>query len=262
MSFWQADTKLAIGQKSVSIPAEIQGEYGENDKIIIKIDPSVEFFQPTESYLQFRLKLKLGVDTNAMRLQLDSRIGAQSLIRDCRIMSGTGVVLEECIGWNVLCYQTNTYDSNDNIRRKRTVSGEGSTVYNPSCRGTKGGSRSDANSCFNNPYFQNSDKSVGADADYQYIKICMPMSGSGLFKNPKIFPVMLTQGLRIEIFTEEARKCIQRLDTVSNQPANSHLVPRLNSMSLSGSTAFATTAIPKGGQTPSAITAASPGVFT
>ena len=65
MSFWQADTKLAIGQKSVSVPAEVQGEYSENGKIVIKIDPSVEFFQPTESYLQFRLKLKLNSTDDA-----------------------------------------------------------------------------------------------------------------------------------------------------------------------------------------------------
>jgi hypothetical protein len=45
MSFWQADTKLAIGQKSVAIPAEVQGEYTENNKIIIKVDPSTEFLQ-------------------------------------------------------------------------------------------------------------------------------------------------------------------------------------------------------------------------
>ena len=68
MSFWQANTKLAIGQKSVSIPAEVQGEYGENGKITIKIDPSTEFFQPTESYLSLRLKLKLGSAGDAMRL--------------------------------------------------------------------------------------------------------------------------------------------------------------------------------------------------
>ena len=259
MSFWQADTKLAIGQKSVSIPAEVQGEYGENDKIIIKIDPSVEFFQPTESYLQFRLKLKLGDNDNAMRLQLDDRIGAHSLIRDCRIMSGTGVVLEECIGWNVLCYQMNTYDSNDNIRRKRAVSGEGSTIYNPACRGTKGGARSDANACLNNPYFNNT--AVGTDADYQYVKVCLPLSGSGVFRNPKIFPVMLTQGLRIEIFTEEARKCIQRLDTVSNQTANSHLVPLLNSLGVTNGVAD-DEGIPKANQAITAVSKADPGVIT
>ena len=33
MSFWQADTKLAIGQKSVAIPAEVQGEYTENNTL-------------------------------------------------------------------------------------------------------------------------------------------------------------------------------------------------------------------------------------
>ena len=45
MSFWQADTKLAIGQKSVAVPAEVQGQYYENNKIIIKVDPSTEFFR-------------------------------------------------------------------------------------------------------------------------------------------------------------------------------------------------------------------------
>ena len=108
MSFWQADTKLAIGQKSVAIPAEVQGEYTENNKIIIKVDPSTEFFQPTESYLQFRLKLKLGSTGNAMRLQLNPDIAAHSLLRDVRIMSGAGVVLEECISYNVLVQQMYT----------------------------------------------------------------------------------------------------------------------------------------------------------
>ena len=128
MSFWQADTKLAIGQKSVSVPAEVQGEYSENGKIVIKIDPSVEFFQPTESYLQFRLKLKLNSTDDAMRLQLNPDIGAHSLLRDVRIMSGTGVVLEECIAYNVLVQQMYSYDANENIRRKRALT-EGTTLH-------------------------------------------------------------------------------------------------------------------------------------
>ena len=94
MSFWSADTKLAIGQKSVSIPAEVQGEYFENNKIIIKVDPSTEFFQPTESYLSFRLKLENNNANFATWLQLNPDIGAHSLLRDVRIMSGGGVVLE------------------------------------------------------------------------------------------------------------------------------------------------------------------------
>eukprot|EP01046_Picozoa_sp_COSAG06_P068747 COSAG06_NODE_18422_length_888_cov_7.642586_2_plen_65_part_00 len=51
------------------------------------MDPSTEFFQPTESYLQFRLKLNLGSAGNAMRLQLNPDIAAHSLLRDSTIPS-------------------------------------------------------------------------------------------------------------------------------------------------------------------------------
>ena len=60
MSFWKVDSKLAIAQKSVSVPSENGLSYTENQKIVIKIDPSVEYFQPSESYVQFRLKLTKG----------------------------------------------------------------------------------------------------------------------------------------------------------------------------------------------------------
>ena len=58
MSFWKVDSKLAIAQKSVSVPSENGLNYTENGKIVIRIDPSVEYFQPSESYVQFRLKLR------------------------------------------------------------------------------------------------------------------------------------------------------------------------------------------------------------
>ena len=220
MSFWQANTKLAIGQKSVSVPAEVQGEYGENGKITIKIDPSTEFFQPTESYLSFRLKLKLGSTGNAMRLQLNPDIGAHSLLRDVRITSGTGIVLEDAIAYNVQVQQMYAYDSNDNIRRKRALT-EGTTLHQPLNRSTTGAARSNRNATVTNPYYAddgstkyNADGPPGfTDESFHHFKICLPLKGSGIFRNPKIFPLMLTQGLRIEIFLEEARKCICNLAT-------------------------------------------------
>ena len=51
MSFWKVDSKLAIAQKSVSVPSENGLNYTENGKIVIRIDPSVEYFQPSESYV-------------------------------------------------------------------------------------------------------------------------------------------------------------------------------------------------------------------
>ena len=59
-NFWKVDSKLAIAQKSVSVPSENGLAYTENGKIVIKVEPSVEYFLPSESYVQFRLKLNLG----------------------------------------------------------------------------------------------------------------------------------------------------------------------------------------------------------
>eukprot|EP01044_Picomonas_judraskeda_P009786 COSAG03_NODE_1216_length_4541_cov_2.260693_1_plen_575_part_10 len=232
MSFWQADTKLAIGQKSVAIPADVQGEYDENKKITIKVDPSTEFFQPTESHLQFRIKLKMNSTDHAMRLQLNPDIGGHSLLRDVRIMSGTGVVLEECIAYNVMVQQMYSYDSNDNVRRKRALT-EGTTLPQPLNRSTSGLDRRNDNATVDNPYFANDgttryNSNAAAlvafnDDAFQYFKICLPLKGSGIFRNPKIFPLMLTQGLRIEISLEEARKCINQLV----QPSQFSYAPKL-----------------------------------
>ena len=72
-NFWKVDSKLAIAQRSVSVPSENGLAYTEHGKIVIKIDPSVEYFLPSESYVQFRLKLKLDGTANTW-LQLNDRI--------------------------------------------------------------------------------------------------------------------------------------------------------------------------------------------
>ena len=230
-NFWKTNVQLPIAQKSVSVPSENGLEYTEHGKIIIKVDPSVEYFLPSESYLQFRLKLKLGGAQT--RLQLNDRIGGHSLINHIRILSGTGVLLEEIQNYNVLAYLMYSYDTNDSKRRKRSLT-ERTTMYNPACASTLGGAQHDNNSCVNNPYF-----SDGKDLDFVDLKVCLPLVASGLFRNPKIFPTMLTQGLRLEITMEEAAKCVQRLSTVAptfvdRDPAKaasgSEQLPRLNTV--------------------------------
>ena len=208
MSFWKVDSKLAIAQKSVSVPSENGLNYTENGKIVIRIDPSVEYFQPSESYVQFRLKLKLG-GTTQTRLQLNERIGGHSLLNHVRILSGTGVLLEEIQNYNVLCYLMYSYDTNNTKERKRSMF-ERTTMYNPACASTHGSTQLNNNSCVTNPYFKD-----GKDLDFVYVKVCLPLVGSGIFGNHKIFPTMLTQGLRLEITLEEASKCVQRLCTVA-----------------------------------------------
>ena len=170
MSFWKVDSKLAIAQKSVSVPSENGLNYTENGKIVIRIDPSVEYFQPSESYVQFRLKLKLD-GTTKTRLQLNERIGGHSLLNHVRILSGTGVLLEEIQNYNVLCYLMYSYDTNNTKERKRSMF-ERTTMYNPACASTHGSTQLNNNSCVTNPYFKD-----GKDLDFVYVKVCLPLVG-------------------------------------------------------------------------------------
>ena len=236
MSFWKVDSKLAIAQKSVSVPSENGLNYTENGKIVIRIDPSVEYFQPSESYVQFRLKLKLD-GTTKTRLQLNERIGGHSLLNHVRILSGTGVLLEEIQNYNVLCYLMYSYDTNNTKERKRSMF-ERTTMYNPACASTHGSTQLNNNSCVTNPYFKD-----GKDLEFVYVKVCLPLVGSGIFGNHKIFPTMLTQGLRLEITLEEASKCVQRLCTVAptfvgrddtKAASGTARLPRLNTVGLAG----------------------------
>ena len=207
-NFWKVDSKLPIAQMSVSVPSENGLAYTENGKIILKVENSVQYFLPSESYLQFRLKLKLD-GTARTRLQLSARTGGHSIINHIRVLSGTGILLEEIQNYNVLAYLMYSYDTNDTKRRKRALT-ERTTMFNPACASTHGAEQRDNNSCVDNPYFAN-----GEDLEFVYLKVCLPLVASGLFRNPKIFPTMLTQGLRLEITLEEASRCVQRLCTVA-----------------------------------------------
>ena len=261
MSFWKVDSKLAIAQKSVSVPSENGLSYTENQKIVIKIDPSVEYFQPSESYVQFRLKLSLP-GASKTRLQLNERIGGHSLLNHVRILSGTGVLLEEIQNYNVLCYLMYTYDTNNTKERKRSMF-ERTTMYNPACASTHGSTQLNNNSCVDNPYFKD-----GKDLEFVYVKVCLPLVGSGIFGNNKIFPTMLTQGLQLEITMEEAAKCVQRLCTVAptfvdrivtNAASGTARLPRVNTVG----TAALTKGWKKDAQfTVTAVTKANPAVMT
>ena len=112
-----------------------------------------------------------------MKLQLNDRIGGHALINHVRILSGTGILLEEIQNYNVLAYLMYSYDTNDTKRRMRSLT-ERTTMYNPLLPGDEGGDQKDNNSTFNNPYFKD-----GKDLEFVYVKVCLPLVASGLFRN-------------------------------------------------------------------------------
>ena len=217
MSYWQSDDKIPISQKSVSIPSQNGLEYSAGQRIIFDVSPNVEFIQPRECYLKWDVQLKLPTGAQPTKLQLDETLGAQSLIKDIRLYSGGAgkVLLEEIQGYNILTNVKYTYETTDVLRKKRALT-EGSTYHSVSTRGTCGGTESHKNNVIENPYFKVKEGTTAtdfADSDFLKVKCILPIQ-TGIFQNSKVFPVMMTDGLQIEILLEDNNKVMRQLDQV------------------------------------------------
>ena len=218
-SFWQTQDKIPISQKSVSVPSQNGLEYGGGQRVVIDIPSTIQYIQPRESYLKFDVKLKLPDLTPALAfptyLQLDEILGGQSLIKDIRIYSGGAgkILLEEIQDYNVLTNVKYSYETNDVLRAKRALT-EGATYHSVKTRGTYGTTESHKNNVADNPYFKPPATNVVlADTDFQTVKCLLPLN-TGLFSSPKVLPVLLTEGLVVEIILEDAVKVMRQLDTV------------------------------------------------
>ena len=87
---------------------------------------------------------------------------------------------------------------------------EGSTIHNPTCAvDVTDVNETDYNCANHNPYFSSPDD---GKSQQQWVKLQIPLH-TGIFRSKKIFPVVSTSGLRIEIMLEEAKKVIKNLIT-------------------------------------------------
>jgi len=233
MSFWSSSDKIPVKQTKVSIPAENGLNFQHGGLVHITVPPTVKFFQPRESYLEWTVNIDQQ-PTFPTRLQLDDKLGGQVCIRDIRIYSGGagGVLLEEIQNYNVLTRIKYDYETDDTIKGKRAMT-EGATIHSVACRGTRQTFKSDLNNVNSNPYFQpytygleqsqatksfetayNTSTADGVNPGQQKVKCLLPLN-TGIFSNDKVFPAMLTDGLRIEILLEDAARCVRQLDTVN-----------------------------------------------
>ena len=219
-SFWKSDDKIPISQKSVSVPSQNGLEYSGGQRVVIEIPSTVDYIQPKESYLKFDVKLKLPPSTTTdffpTYLQLDEILGGQSLIKDVRIYSGGAgkILLEEIQDYNVLTNVKYSYETNDVLRAKRALT-EGSTCHSVKTRATMGTSESHKNNVSYNPCFKQ--KGFGAtdvldDNSFQTVKCLLPLH-TGLFSSNKVLPVLLTEGLVLDIILEDATRVMRQLDT-------------------------------------------------
>ena len=222
-NYWRNDEKIPMKQTKVSIPStnglNYAGTAGESGRRIdFEIPPNVKFLDGKNSSLDFDIKISLPAGATPTRLQLDPHIGAQSLVKNLRIYSGSrNVLIEEISNYNTKVAMEYSYNQDDSLRKMRALK-EGSTFNSIQNRSTTGTSISQMNNTLTNPYFVSAPAPAARnwnDTDFITAKVSIPLH-CGVFANShKIFPVLATQGLFLEIDMEDPAKCLKQLDTVS-----------------------------------------------
>lgn len=211
-NYWSVDSVVQIGESKVEIPAENGLSYSGGGKVTLMIPPSVKFMDGKKSFLQFNLKLALPDGKNPTLLQLD-HAGGGMLIKNMRIYDGTrGNLIEEINEYSSLLAMKYDYDTDDSARSIRALE-EGGTAHSVKNQGTLGNIESEYTDTYTNPYFK-----VGAgksstltNADFTTVKCCVPLH-AGVFSG-KIFPVMMSNGLYLELDLQPASRVIKQLDT-------------------------------------------------
>jgi hypothetical protein len=236
-SFWDAEDKIPVKQTKVAVQAEHGLDYTAGQKITINVPPTVQYFQPKESYLKFEVQINQGGTTGEpTRLQLDPDAGGQVLIKNIRIMSGGAgaQLLEEYQDYNVLTALKYDYEVDETIRSKRALT-EGVTQYDQTTRGSRGTTQSNQASLAHTPYtapysgavvpssatagqttWGNVNDTPAGNGDFnagqKKVKVLLPLQ-TGIFQNSKVFPCLLTEGLRLEIELESAQRVVKMLDS-------------------------------------------------
>ena len=208
--FWASEEKIPIAQKKVSVQAENGLSYDLGQQINFVIPPTIGFMMPSETYLRMDVRIQ---GNQNVPLTLDGDIGANVLIRDIRVSSGgaQNQILEEIQNVNILTALKYDYETNDNLKKKRAMT-EGTIIESNVCRPNNGGTSTNMNNLDTNPYFEALNGKTLGDAQYRTVK-CLLKLPTGIFQNDKIFPLAMTQGLRIEIILEDANRVFRQLET-------------------------------------------------
>ena len=213
--FWKVDDSVRVGEKKISVPSENGLSYTAGQKVQLSVDPSTKFMDGRETYLQFNVLLNLPSGGTPTRLQLDKC--SSTLIKNIRIYDGSrGQLLEEISDYATYVSVKYDYDKDKNIENLRALR-EACHVHQPFNRGTLGSTKTPMANTITNPYFKKTsgDQTTAfSNTDFLKAKVSIPLH-TGIFADSStIFPVMMTNGLYIEIDLNDAPDVIKQLDSV------------------------------------------------
>ena len=216
-----------ITSKSTLVPSDHQLDYNAGDTIRFDILPSIGgFIDPRQTCLKMNVKV-----TGSSIYRFNEKIGLQSVINNLRIYDGTqSHLLENEQSYGERLVKEYHYTSNDSIVNKRDLlegveSGwEGGFLplvtasdavsrkdYSVTMhRSQLGDGYASTQAVANAPEVQTIGGVVTQLANPNTIEVCLPLS-SGILgtMSKRMFPAVLTQGLKVEIDTNGARKCLQ-----------------------------------------------------
>ena len=215
-----------IVSKSTLVPSDHQLEYQAGDTIKFDVPAFMGFIDPRQSYL----KMKVKVDSR-LPMRFSKNTGCQSIINNLRIYDGTqSTQIENLENYTERLEKEYHYSQNPSVRRRRgLIEGvEGaSNTYNfqesqlcdtflpvPPAAIT---SAQDPLSVAGQPLL----------CCNNTLDICLPLS-SGVLGGHKIFPAALTQGLKVEIDTNQAKKILEVWNKQGLSNGNSGAVDSAN----------------------------------
>jgi hypothetical protein len=225
-TYWSADDSVRVGERKISVPSENGLSYSPGQKVQLFVDPSTKFMDGRETYLQFNVKLSLPSGATPTRLQLDKC--TSTIIKNIRIYDGSrGQLLEEYSDYASYVAVKYDYDKDKTTENMRALT-EGCAVHQPDNRGDQGTSKTAMANTITNPFFKKTSgnqSTAFSDTDFLNAKITLPLH-TGIFADSvSIFPVMMTNGLYIEIDLNESENIIKQLDSVlrdNRTPLNPH----------------------------------------
>jgi hypothetical protein len=178
-----------------SIMTDRNAVYKASDVIEIFIPPEdVPLLNPAETYLKFLIQLKSTDSAVPVQVfaQPDDAAGAHSLIQELQILDGQNQqLLEQLDSWNNWCSKYFHYNSSPGLRNIRTLMEGQSAVQG------------------NNLTSQYFTGNPVAGAAYKVVEVCLPLHMSGILGSTRVFPCILTNGLRLRLTLAENATCLK-----------------------------------------------------
>tara|TARA_R110002073_G_scaffold107711_1_gene242502 strand:+ start:574 stop:2283 length:1710 start_codon:yes stop_codon:yes gene_type:complete len=194
------ENSMFVPTKTISIKPEAQIDYNPSNQNNIRwlIPQHIGFFDPRQTQLKYKLTM-----SGRGYAKPDSRAGCHSLLRDLRIMDGTGTTeLESIQDYNVLTAQWWGYTQNESIAHKRDLfeaRSANQNVDNQLLYGTP-------------PVWTGGAAVATTSRTAKTIEVTQPIY-SGILGGDRVFPVVATQGLRVQMVLDNLNRSLQNPST-------------------------------------------------